>query len=289
MGKAIEVCHRQLGLKAPAESRGERDERSLGAKDQRARRPRPTIVASEPVMMKRPAEGPAVRQRPRNPTMAPGEPRVMKRPIEANAPRSQRRPAPTITLDEPAVTGKKRSPEAINTRPPRLRETAMPFGKPVGMKRRVEPTVAAPRREGPTITHGDRIAMDLMKPGPAIPVTGAGPGGSQPMMLAKPGSELPGQPKPALPATTLVGKSRKGLMTGVTFLLDHGAPPPPEDSPDTTLTVRARWSFERELRRGLRVLILAVVLGGGWLVFVPLAGGGVGPGHLVGQSNVTQI
>jgi len=115
MGKAIDVWLTQFGLKAPAESRGERDERSLGAKDQRARRPRPTIVASEPVMMKRPAEGPAVRQRPRNPTMAPGEPRVMKRPIEANAPRSQRRPAPTITLDEPAVTGKKRSPEAINT------------------------------------------------------------------------------------------------------------------------------------------------------------------------------
>jgi HlyD family secretion protein len=293
MGKAIDVWLTQFGLKAPTESRGERDERSLGAKDQRARRPRPTIVAGEPVMMKRPAEGPAVRQRPRNPTMAPGEPRVMKRPVEANAPRSPRRPAPTITLDEPAVTGKKRSPEAINTRPPRLRETAMPlgepFGKPVGMKRRVEPTVAAPRREGPTITHGDRIAMDLMKPGPAIPVTGAGPGGSQPMMLAKPGSELPGQPKPALPATTLVGKSRKGLMTGVTFLLDHGAPPPPEDSPDTTLTVRARWSFERELRRGLRVLILAVVLGGGWLVFVPLAGAVVVPGNLVVQSNVKQI
>lgn len=292
MGQAIDVWLTQFGLKAPAKfpakSRGERDERSF-AKDQRARRPGPSIVPSEPVIMKRPAEGAALRPRPRNPTMVPGEPRVMKRPIEANAPRSPRRPAPTITLDEPAVT-RKRPPEAINTRPPRLREPAMPAGEPFGMKRRVEPTVAAPRREGPTITHGDRIAMDLMKPGPAIPGTGAGLGGSpQPMMLAKPGPELPALPKPGLPATTLVAKSRNGLMAGVTFLLDHGAPPAPDDTPDTSMTVRARWSFERELRRGLRVLILAAVLGGGWLVFVPLAGAVVVPGNLVVQSNVKQI
>jgi len=140
------------------------------------------------------------------------------------------------------------------------------------MKRRVEPTVAAPRREGPTITHGDRIAMDLMKPGPAIPVTGAGPGGSQPMMLAKPGSELPGQPKPALPATTLVRKSRKGLMTGVTFLLDHGAPPPPEEfaryNPDGAgpLVVRARIAQGTSgSHPGCRT--------GRWLVGVRTAGG----------------
>jgi HlyD family secretion protein len=289
MVQAIDVWLTQFGLKAPVEARGEREQRSSGAKGQRPLRPRPTIVPSEPVMMKRQSEGVAPRPRLRNPTMSPGEPHGMKRPPEANAPRAQRRQGPTITLDEPAGM-RKRPTEGIDTRPPRPRAPAMPSGEPLAMKRRIEPAVAAPRREGPTITHGDRIAMDLMKPGPVIPGTGAGPGGSpQPMLLAKPGSELPGLPKPGLPATTLAGKSRKGLMAGVTFLLDHGGPPPPEETPDTNMTVRARWSFERELRRGLRVLILAAVLGGGWLVFVPLAGAVVVPGNLVVQSNVKQI
>jgi HlyD family secretion protein len=311
MGQAIDVWLTQFGLKTSVEPRGGKRERSFGTKDQHPRRQRPTIAPNEPVILKRPVEGNAARPRPRSPMITPGEPGVIKRPVEGSGPRAPRRqgPAiipgepvmmkrpversglreprrqgPTITLDEPAVV-KKRPVEAIETRPPRPRESAMP-GEPIAMKRRVEPSVAAPRREGPTITHGDRIAMDLMKPGPVIPGPGSAP---QPMQLAKPGSELPAVPKLGVPATTLVEKSRTGLMAGVTFLLDHGAPPPPADTPDSNLTVRARWSFERELRRGLRVLLVAIVLGGGWLVFVPLAGAVVVPGNLVVQSNVKAI
>jgi HlyD family secretion protein len=305
MGHAIDVWLTQFGLKTPVEARGDKRERSFGARDQR--RQRPTIAPSEPVIIKRPVESNAARPRPRNPSepgvmkrpvegngprvprrqgpaIIPGEPAMMKRPVEGNSLRAPRRQGPTITLDEPAVM--KRPPvEAIDTRPPRPRGPAMPPGEPIAMKRRVEPSIA-PRREGPTITHGDRIAMDLMKPGPVIP----GPGSAhQPMQLAKPGSELPAVAKPGVPATTLVARSRTGLMAGVTFLLDHGGQPPPDDTPDSNLTVRARWSFERELRRGLRVLLVAIVLGGGWLVFVPLAGAVVVPGNLVVQSNVKAI
>src|SRR5258708_32485659 len=168
--------------------------------------------------------------------------------------------------------------EATDTHAARLRNPTIPPGEPVVTKKRVGPTVAAPRRESPTITHGDSIAMDLMKPGPGIP----GPGGAnQPMLLAKPGSEPPGAAKPETPAAKLIGESRTGLMAGVSFMLDHGAPPPPDNTPENSLTPHPRWSFERELRRGLRVLIVAAVLGGGWLVFVPLAGGAAVPGELV--------
>jgi len=161
----------------------------------------------------------------------------------------------------------------------------MPPGEPIMARRGVEPAVAVPRRANPTITHGDRIALELLKPGPVD----SGPGGSpQTMLPAKPGSELPSVPRPGTPTARLIEKSRTGLMAGVSFMLDHGAPPPP-DSSDDNLTVRARWSFERELRRGLRVLVVALVLGGGWLVFVPLAGAVVVPGNLVVQSNVKAI
>src|SRR6202011_3647285 len=45
----------------------------------------------------------------------------------------------------------------------------------------------------------------------------------------------------------------------------------------------------RELRTGLRVLLVAVVLAGGWTVLMPLAGAVVVPGNLVVQSNVKTI
>ena len=40
---------------------------------------------------------------------------------------------------------------------------------------------------------------------------------------------------------------------------------------------------------GFEILIIALLLGGGWLTFVPLAGAVVVPGNLVVQSNVKQI
>jgi len=312
MGQAIDVWLTQFGLKTPVDTGGERGERSFGANAKRQGRRRPTIVPSEPLMMKRPVESVDARPRRRNPTIAPGEPAMTKRPIEGNAPRGQRRQGPTIAPDEPLMMKRgvevdaprgprrqgpaippvepammvRRPVEGIDMRSPRPREPAMPSGEPTMARRGVEPAVAAPRRENPTITHGDRIALELLKPGPVDSRPGGLP---QTMLLARPGSEPPGASKPGTPAAKLIEKSRTGLMAGVSFMLDHGAPPPPGDSADDSLTVRARWSFERELRRGLRVLVLATVLGGGWLVFVPLAGAVVVPGNLVVQSNVKAI
>jgi membrane fusion protein, type I secretion system len=289
MGQAIDVWLTQFGLKTPVRPKADR---SFGADDPRTRRQRPTIVPNEPVITKRSVEGVAPRPRRQNPTIISDEPAALKRPIEKPMPsRGPRRQAPTIEPSEPVIV-RRRPDGAMRPQPPR--NPAMPQGEPVALKKRVEPTLAAPRREGPAITQGDRIAMDLMKSAPVMPgpATGSGPGlgGGLPqtMLLAKPGSDASGA-RPATPATNLIEKSRTGLMAGVSFILDHGAPPPPEDTPDTSLTVRARWSFERELRRGLRVLLVAAVLGGGWLALVPLAGAVVVPGNLVVQSNVKQI
>jgi HlyD family secretion protein len=156
---------------------------------------------------------------------------------------------------------------------------------PIALQRPIAPTIPVPpRRDGPTITHGDQIAMDLTKPAPAIPAPGNAP--QQGMLPVTPGAPLPVPAKPETARGVLIARSRNSLMAGVSFVLDHGGPPPPEDE---SLPVRARWSFERELRRGLRVLLVALVLGGGWMVFVPLAGAVVVPGNLVVQSNVKAI
>jgi HlyD family secretion protein len=315
MGQAIDVWLTQFGLKTAVETRGERDERSFGANAQRPGRRRPTIAPGEPAMMKKPVESVDAYLRGRNPTITPGEPAKMKRLREGITPRGPRRQRPTIVPDEPVTMNsavemyaprgprrkgpaiaaaepammKRRPVEGLDVHPLRPREPAIPSGEPIVARRGVEPVVAVPPRSEnpaiphPTITHGDRIALELLKPGPVDRGTGGSP---QTMLLASPGSQLPGPPKPGTPAAKLIEKSRTGLIAGVSFMLDYGAPPPPADD---NLTVRARWSFERELRRGLRVLMVALVLGGGWLVFVPLAGAVVVPGNLVVQSNVKAI
>jgi HlyD family secretion protein len=80
-----------------------------------------------------------------------------------------------------------------------------------------------------------------------------------------------------------------GLVAGVSFLLNRNAQEPPNDAAGASLMTRAEWSFKNELRVGLRILLLAVLLGGGWFALVPLAGAIVVPGNLVVQSNVKTI
>jgi HlyD family secretion protein len=77
-----------------------------------------------------------------------------------------------------------------------------------------------------------------------------------------------------------------GLMAGISFVLHGGDTAPPADD---DITVRTQWSFERELRTGLRILLVAGVVGGGWFFLMPLAGAVVVPGNLVVESNVKAI
>ena len=61
------------------------------------------------------------------------------------------------------------------------------------------------------------------------------------------------------------------------------------DDADAELVTRVRRSFERELRTGLRVLVLGVGLIGAWATLVPLASAVVAAGSLVVQSNVKKV
>jgi HlyD family secretion protein len=148
----------------------------------------------------------------------------------------------------------------------------------------IEPLVVPPQRQSPPIAPIDPVFMDLTAPAPEMR-----------MLEDANRSAVREHAVPALPARVetpaakWVGKCRDGLVTGLAFLMDRDGAAPPVDGDDDSLLVRTRWGFEHELRVGLRILIVALVLGGGWLTFVPIAGAVVVPGSLVVQSNVKQI
>ena len=58
---------------------------------------------------------------------------------------------------------------------------------------------------------------------------------------------------------------------------------------EARLTARLSRAFERELKRGLRVLIFGVGIVGAWATLVPLSGAVVVPGTLVVESDVKKI
>jgi HlyD family secretion protein len=86
-----------------------------------------------------------------------------------------------------------------------------------------------------------------------------------------------------------IKRCRSGLTAGLRFILHSGDSASALDASEHSLIVRTGRAFECELRTGLRILIVATLLAGSWLVFMPLAGAVVVPGNLVVQSNVKQI
>ena len=87
----------------------------------------------------------------------------------------------------------------------------------------------------------------------------------------------------------LIERGRVGVSAGVAFLVNRDALAHSDNAPGDTLALRTGRAYENELRTGLRVLLVALVLGGGWMVLMPLAGAVVVPGNLVVQSNVKTI
>ena len=125
--------------------------------------------------------------------------------------------------------------------------------------------------------------MDLSKPGPVFAEIKA-PLRSEPPRLEQPlpapiGSEAKRQPD------TRLGQLVEHCRSGAIFLLARDEPALPGDS----LISRTGRNYERELKVGLRVLIVATVIAGGWATLMPLAGAVVVPGNLVVQSNVKAI
>jgi HlyD family secretion protein len=87
----------------------------------------------------------------------------------------------------------------------------------------------------------------------------------------------------------MIRRCRTGFVAGVAFLVNRDGSADIDNAAGASLTLRAGRSFERELRTGLRVLLVVGMLGGGWTVLMPLAGAVVVPGSLVVQSNVKAI
>src|SRR6266851_5368490 len=176
-------------------------------------------------------------------------------------------------------------------------------------ERPAEPNLKPPPRRR-VVTLDNAIPMDLLKPTPELrgsdnkrPSTPidrprlAGPQSTPMEPMDKPPLALPRpvgnvEPKTTEPKTTLgqlIEKGRVGVSTGVAFLVNRDGLAHNDNAPGDTLALRTRRSYERELRVGLRVLLIGLVLGGGWMTLVPLAGAVVVPGNLVVQSNVKTI
>jgi HlyD family secretion protein len=142
--------------------------------------------------------------------------------------------------------------------------------------------VPPPREPSPTLAPDHPLTMDLAK----LATEMARPIDVSPSISLESSDPAPPPAKPETKAGRLVAAYRSSLMTGVNFVIhgDEAAPPA-----DGSLSLKTSWSFDRELRAGLRILLIAGLLGGGWAVFMPLAGAVVVPGNLVVQSNVKTI
>jgi HlyD family secretion protein len=138
----------------------------------------------------------------------------------------------------------------------------------------------------PSLVPSRTLSMELTKPGPAIPAPDAA---QQSMALPNAQPEFSGQPALATTVGRLLRTGGAGLVAAGSFLLNSNPQPPANATADAGLMAHAGWSFENQVRAGLRILLLATVLGGGWLALVPLAGAVVVPGNLVVQSNVKTI
>src|SRR6185312_10666163 len=116
-------------------------------------------------------------------------------------------------------------------------------------------SMAAPRRPSPTLAPHDPLTMDLGSLAPDIQgAIGINPAAGANHTL----------PAPSDANRMIVGKlvatCRSGLTASAKFIMSGGDAAPPADS---SLSLRTSWSFERELRTGLRILLIAGVLGGG--------------------------
>jgi HlyD family secretion protein len=150
-----------------------------------------------------------------------------------------------------------------------------------------EPTFARQfQARGPIIAPNDPSLLYMPKPASAV--TGTEPErdslrigafGLAPASLPVAATAAP----PLWPAE----RWRQRVSAGVGFLVNRDVLV--DIVPGESITQRAGRAFERELRTGLRVLLVVGGLAGGWMVLVPLAGAVVVPGNLVVQSNVKTI
>jgi HlyD family secretion protein len=146
-----------------------------------------------------------------------------------------------------------------------------------------EPAVPPRRRPSRVVRDDDPLLMNLTKLGPDP----SGP--DRLMMIESPPLGLSRASETEKATGRLVARCSAGLSAGVGFILGRGSLAEQNAAAGDSLMSRTGWAYEHELRTGLRILLIAGVLGGGWFALMPLAGAVVVPGNLVVQSNVKTI
>jgi HlyD family secretion protein len=217
----------------------------------------------------------------------PRAPKPQRRPAREGTPRD-RRPPP----GRPKRPPKGKMERAIDVclgpfgfkaaePPARRNETSV---EPAATRRNETPgePAAPPRRQSRAVTADDPLSMNLNEFGPHSP------GLDRLMLVESPPLGLPRASETEKAVGHRIARWRAGLTAGAAFILGRGSLAEPDAAGDS-LTLRTGWAYEHELRTGLRILLIAGVLGGGWLALVPLAGAVVVPGNLVVQSNVKTI
>jgi HlyD family secretion protein len=146
-----------------------------------------------------------------------------------------------------------------------------------------------PRRRS-IVTLDSPISMDTTRPGPEILATDnkqrSTPIDGTPQLALQ---HSQGKAESETTVGQLIERCRVRVTAGVAFLVNRDGLADSDHAPGDSLASRTGRSFEHELRTGLRVLIVAGLLGGGWIALMPLAGAVVVPGNLVVQSNVKTI
>jgi HlyD family secretion protein len=254
MGRAIEVCLEQLGFIAAPAGRG-RDTREPRVSPP-PRRPRPGVISldgSIPMDLLKPGrEIPGLDKKRRSPPFNKAR-STIPQSTPTNKPRSTipQSPRPRSAIPQPPLTDKPRS--------------AIPQPPPMDKPR-------------------SAIAQSITIDHPRLNVPQSAPINTPRLALPRPAGNV--APKTSI--GQLIERGRVGVSAGVAFLVNRDALAHADNAGDT-LALRTGRAYENELRTGLRVLLVALVLGGGWMALMPLAGAVVVPGNLVVQSNVKTI
>jgi HlyD family secretion protein len=207
-------------------------------------------------------------------------------PQRAAPPQRKRKP---VTLVAPvAMDFSRPAPEISNPKPPPL------HGKPTANAKQHQPPPLEPAR-----VHGEqpvrveapvRIEPPRAHAEPRVRIEAPARAAEPPVRIGAPAhATAPAKDPPRLEAPrqsdTRLGQLVAQCRSGIDFLL---APDEPAREGETLASTTGR-NYTRELKVGLRVLVIATVFVGGWAALVPLAGAVVVPGNLVVQSNVKAI
>ena len=264
VARAIDACLEQLGFTA-ARSAGRRIENVVEPNVTLQPGRRGIVTLEHPMSINASKPGPAHAPKPRSINTPKPRPADVPRPGSIYAPKPGPIGAPK---SRPVDTPKPGSINAAKRRP-----------------------IDAPKAGSIDALRPGLI--DAPKPGPELhglhdkrhsaPIDGLR------LALPRPAGNVEPKVEPRTGAGQLVEKCRVGLNTGVAFLVNRDGLANNDNVLGETLTLRTGRSYENELRTGLRVLLVALVLGGGWTALMPLAGAVVVPGNLVVQSNVKTI